>query len=187
MTRRRWRRMELERPARDAVVVRESTVVVRFPFSRARSRVERPARHFVLHCSRPVYGPERRGSGAGGRERSFGSLDRRPSLRIDKKNPEAEQAFCQMAPRAVAQGNARRRLAGRANERTVRATAADWLAVRAKRRTSRVRPTIGSAGEPFGRRSASRPPVGSLGEPDVNATARGRNHRAFQELFRNGP
>jgi hypothetical protein len=55
MTRRRWRRMELARPARDAVVVRESTVVVRFPFSRAGSRVGRPARH-LLRSSRPVLG-----------------------------------------------------------------------------------------------------------------------------------
>ena len=65
MTRRRWRRMELARPARDAVVVRESTVVVRFPFSRTRSRVGRPARHFVLRLFTAGFGPERRGSEAG--------------------------------------------------------------------------------------------------------------------------
>jgi hypothetical protein len=190
MTRRRWRRMELARPARDAVVVRESTVVVRFPFSRARSRVGRPARHLFALVTACGAGAARIRSWR--RERSFGSLDRGPSLRIDNKNPEAEQAFCQTVRVSAASGQ---RVSPRSKRQAVgtRGTARGASGREARsqdcsrgRAGTRPRLSFARLGEQHDERRGFQPLNRSLGE-QCWAESAADGDQPFQRTFRNGP
>ena len=198
MVRRRMRRIELARPTRDAVDVRESTWFLISLLSRTAACWAACAALCCARHSRYWAGAARIRSWR--RERSFGSLDRLPSLRNDTGiitenrcsvkwsafRPPRGQASCPGTP-AVQSDGPRHRM-GRPAFRLI-PRAVEWVAGRSTRRSGGAPSVVRNAGRSragrasgvlagrSGRREArAAPAVGSMDEP---TSERSWPHRPF--------